>query len=49
MEKSTTLLTQTNKNHPLIPRKQTIDNILNYSKSMEMISTQIGMITVVNN
>jgi hypothetical protein len=49
MEKSSTILAQTIKNRPLLPRKHTIENILNYSKSMEVISTQIGMIIVVNN
>jgi len=49
MEKSFTILAKTIKNRPLQPSKNTIDAILNYSKSIDVISTQIGMIIIVNN
>lgn len=49
MEKSITLLEKTIKNQSLTPKKQTIDNILNYSKSIDVFSTKIGVVVVVNN
>ena len=49
MEKSFIILAKTIKNRQLQPSKNTIDAILNYSKSIDVISTQIGTIIVVKN
>lgn len=49
MEKNGTLLKRNNKNQHFKPRKHIIDNILNYSKNIEVFSTRIGNFIVVNN
>lgn len=49
MEKNGTLLKRNSKNQHSKPRKHIIDNILNYSKNIEVFSTRIGYFIVVNN
>lgn len=49
MEKNGTLLKRNSKNQHSKPGKHIIDNILNYSKNIEVFSTRIGYLIVVNN
>ncbi|MDX9892160.1 MAG: hypothetical protein RBS29_06675 [Bacteroidales bacterium] len=49
MEKNGTLLKQANKNQCFKPREHVLNNILNYSKNIEVVSTKIGNFIVINN
>jgi|GEM_PF-1700377 len=49
MEKNGTLLKHSDKNQYFKPRKHVLNNILNYSKCIEVISTNIGIFVVINN
>jgi hypothetical protein len=49
MEKNATLLKQINKNQHPKPSKHVLDAILNYSKSLDVVTTKIGVFIVNNN
>jgi len=49
MDNSSTPLKKKKVSYHLVPRKHVIDNILNYSKSLDVFSTSIGNILISNN